>query len=103
MNGRLKSFADIPRDAVITKIEAAAPPKQWVDWSPSDTSNLSFSIVKQATEALRTWLDARLDELRRERVAAEDIQVTHRGGRTVIRVAGVDRFEFKLKFTMEKS
>jgi hypothetical protein len=95
MSGPLKSFADIPRDAVKMK------PRPRVGWDPRALENLSVNILHGATEALRTWLDARLADLRREGVDPDVIQIAHRGGRTLIRVEGVDRFEFKLKFTME--
>lgn len=97
MNDRLKSFADLPRD----QIKTVKP--EWKDWGPIDAMRLSSNMINDATQALRTWLDARLEDLHRERVSLDDIQVSHRGGRTLILVNGVSRFEFKLKFTMEKS
>jgi hypothetical protein len=44
-----------------------------------------------------------MTDLHRERVNLDDIEIVHRGGRTVIRVCGADRFDFKLKITVGKA
>lgn len=93
----LKSLADLPRAAF------QPPPPQWVEWEPDTARNLKKEMLNQATTTLRTWLDARIADLIRERVPRGSITVHQHGNRTVIRVAGVDRFEFKLKIFMEKS
>jgi hypothetical protein len=76
------------------------PPPPFIDWNSRSVADI---IVREATNTLTQWLDASLRELIRERVNENEVQVTTRGGRTVIRVSGVDRFEFKLKFTYGKA
>lgn len=105
---KLKSFADIPRDALITRIDATPAPKQFVPWTVTELPGhpiepyqvMSICIVRQATETLNKWLEARLRDLMREGVNQNEIAVQHQGSRTIIRVRGVDRYEFKLKIIM---
>ena len=89
----LKTFADLP------KANFQPPVPDWVEWSARD---LKKEMLNQATTTLRTWLDARLADLIRERVPRGSITVHQQGARTVIRVNGVDRFDFKLKIFMEE-
>lgn len=91
------SFADIPRDAVVTVLPTPPEPKHWINWDPGA---MAVQIIGAATETLQTWMIARMSELNRDKVAMEDISIVHKGGRTVIRVLGKDRYEFKVKCTM---
>jgi hypothetical protein len=59
-------------------------------------------IIGEATETLQSWMTARLMLLNREKVSMEDITIVHQGNRTIIRVLGRDRFEFKIKCSMEE-
>lgn len=93
-NAPFKSLADLPKAELVKAIETAKP---WADWASRDITN---SILNAVTDTLAYWLDARMMDLRRERVHREDISVVHRGGRTEIRVNGKVRFEFKIKITM---
>ena len=83
----IKSFKDLPRDRFKS---------EFVPW---ETFSVRDQIMAQATETLTKWLDASLKILHAEGINSDDLQIVHRGGRTVIRVAGVDRFEFKMKFS----
>jgi len=93
---RIKSFADLPKDSMIKLIEAYKETPQFVDWEPRD---ITRQVMDQAIGTLSTWLDARMADLIRERVNLDEVQIIHRGGRTTIRVRGVDRYEFKLKIS----
>lgn len=93
---RFHSFADIPRDAVAV-VTPKPEIKNWVNW---DATGMAITVLGDATITLQQWLTARLAELNRARVPMEDVSVVHMGGRTVIRVAGKPRFEFKIKCTM---
>jgi len=87
----IKSFSDLPRDQLLAGYKTA-----FVPW---ETSSVRDQIMAQATETLSKWLEASLRTLHAEGVNSDDLQIVHRGGRTVIRVGGVDRFEFKMKFS----
>jgi hypothetical protein len=95
-----KSFADIPRDAVVT-VEATPDPKMYVPW---DATGMALTVLGKSTavDTLMNWLKARMSELNRQKVSMDDISVVHTGNRTVIRVLGKDRFEFKIKCQMEE-
>lgn len=89
----IKSFSDM------AAAPAFVPPvPQWVAW---DSKDLKKEMLNQATVTLRTWLDARLADLIRERVPRGSINISTQGNRTVVRVNGVARFEFKMKVFME--
>jgi hypothetical protein len=88
----IKSFKDLPREGWFQP-----PAPQWVEW---DGRDMAKQITEQAARTLTQWLDARMLDLIRERVTLEEVQVLHHGNRTIIRVGGKDRFEFKLKITM---
>lgn len=94
----IRSFADLPR-AAINVVQAAPSPKPFVNW---DVGAMALRIIGTATETLESWLTARLMLLLREKVAMEDISIVNRGGRTIIRVMGRDRYEFKIKCSMEE-
>jgi len=96
MKTPIKSFADIPKGDLVM-VDVTLPPKQWVKWAPGD---MTRDILAETTKTLTQWLDARMVDLVRERVNLEDVQVVHHGNRTLIRINGKDRFEFKMKITM---
>jgi len=90
----IRSFADLqPHKAAFQP-----PAPEWIEW---DTRALKKRMLNESTITLRTWLDARLADLIRERIAFERISMSSQGGRTSIRVDNVVRFEFKLKCSME--
>lgn len=93
-----RSFHDMPLARYPTEPPApkATP---FVNW---DVGAMTVKIIGQATETLQSWLTARLMLLLREKVAMEDISIVNRGGRTIIRVLGTDRYEFKIKCQMEE-
>jgi hypothetical protein len=93
-----KSFADFPADAKV-EIEAVHTQKHWVKW---DTTAFRVNSLELAMRPLAFWLDARFEELVREKVHREDIKVQMKGSRCTITVKDVPRFEFKIKTTMEK-
>lgn len=95
----IRSFADLPKAQINTVEAPKPPPKPFTNW---DVGAMTLKIIADATETLESWLTARLTHLLREKVALEDISVVNRGGRTVIRVLGKDRYEFKIKCTMEE-
>lgn len=95
----IRSFADLPRSTIVNAVEVARPPSSFVNW---DVGGMTLRIIAGATETLESWLRARLTLLLREKVAMEDISIVNRGGRTVIRVLGRDRYEFKIKCQMEE-
>ena len=88
----IKSFAEMAKASSFTP-----PVPEWVEWAPQ---NMTKQILSDAVRTLNQSLEARLADLVRERVNLEDVQVVHHCNRTLIRVNGVDRFEFKLKITM---
>jgi hypothetical protein len=94
----IRSFADLPR-AEIRTAEPSRPARPHVNW---DTGAMVMRIIGEATETLQSWMTARLMLLNREKVSMEDITIVHQGNRTIIRVLGRDRFEFKIKCSMEE-
>ncbi len=92
-----RSFGDLPRDAIMT-VEVVPDPKMFVPWTPE---GMMLTTIGKATETLQTWLTARFADLVREKVALERIDVVHAGGRTIVKVDGKQRFEFKLKCNLE--
>lgn len=88
----VKSFADLDK----ASIKTTQPP--FAAWS---AESRALECVGRATETLMTWLTARFQDLVRERVPLESIQVTQAGGRCVVKVDNKVRFEFKVKCTME--
>jgi hypothetical protein len=95
---RFASFADIPRDAIVT-VELTPDPKMYVPW---DATGMALTVLgkSSATETLMDWLRARMADLNREKVALEDVTIVNHGQRTIVRVLGKDRYEFKIKCTM---
>lgn len=95
----IRSFADMPVAAINTVQSAPPTPRAFNNW---DVGAMVVNIIGQATETLQSWMSARLAELHRQKVAMEDITIVNHGGRTIIRVLGKDRFEFKIKCSMEE-
>ena len=87
----VRSLQDLPKEKILANYKPVHKP-----W---DITPVRDQIFQQASETLVKWLDASLRDLQREGVNQDDIQITHRGGRSLIRVNGVDRYEFKMKFS----
>jgi hypothetical protein len=93
MVSKIRSFGDIPRDAIVTVIPTPEV-RHYVPWSPDGQV---VQTIGGCTSTLQDWLRARFRELVSERVLLEDISILHVGARTSIRVRGKVRFSFKLK------